>query len=160
MARRTYRQAIEEHPDRLIMLCGNNGQKCSCSRLANPSPTRLDGKPGDISLSFLMTPPQFWGVFLPAPDAQDTSVMEAANRYTVDLFQVGGGVARVFEGGDRLEIALAIYQSALVKHPDKLVVLCDQSHVLARSDQRPSVPDGITLLKRGVSLSAGRSDAL
>ena len=82
--------------------------------------------------------------------------MVAANRYTVDLFEVGGGVARVFEGGDRLEIALAIYQSALVKHPDKLVMLCDQSHVLARSDQRPSVPDGITLLKRGVSLSAGR----
>ena len=104
--------------------------------------------------------PQFWGVFLPAPDAQDTSAMVAANRYTVDLFEVGGGVARVFEGGDRLEIALAIYQSALVKHPDKLVMLCDQSHVLARSDQRPSVPDGITLLKRGVSLSAGRSDAL
>ena len=61
--------------------------------------------------------PQFWGVFLPAPDAQDTSAMVAANRYTVDLFEVGGGVARVFEGGDRLEIALAIYQSALVKHP-------------------------------------------
>ena len=98
--------------------------------------------------------PQFWGVFLPAPDAQDTSAMVAANRYTVDLFEVGGGVARVFEGGDRLEIALAIYQSTLVKHPDKLVMLCDQSLVLARSDQRPGVPDGITLLKRGVSLSA------
>ena len=64
--------------------------------------------------------PQFWGAFLPAPDAQDTSAMVAANRYTVDLFEVGGGVARVFEGGDRLEIALASYQSALVKHPDEL----------------------------------------
>ena len=101
-----------------------------------------------------MTPPQFWGVFLPAPDAQDTSAMGAANRYTVDLFEVGGGVARVFEGGDRLEIALAIYQSALVKHPDKLVVLCHQSHVVARSNQRPSVPDGITLLERGVLVNA------
>jgi hypothetical protein len=58
--------------------------------------------------------------------------MVAANRYTVDLFEVGGGVARVFEGGDRLEIALAIYQSALVKHPDKLVMLCDQSRAGAK----------------------------
>jgi hypothetical protein len=78
----------------------------------------------------------------------------------VDLFEVGGGVARVFEGGDRLEIALASYQSALVKHPDKLIMLCDQSHVLARSDQCPSVSRRYHLVEKGVSLSAGRSDAL
>jgi hypothetical protein len=65
--------------------------------------------------------------------------MGAANRYTVDLFEVGGGVARVFDSGDRLDIALAIYQSACLKHPDKLVMLCDQEQVLARSDRAGNI---------------------
>jgi hypothetical protein len=60
-----------------------------------------------------------------------------AGRYTIELFKPGGrgaGIEAVVDSDDLLNVARALYKSAVMKHPGKLVMLCEPA-VLARSDR-------------------------
>ena len=41
----------------------------------------------------------------------------------------------MIDSDDRLDMACEIYGREIMKHPGRLVMLCDRSHVLARSDR-------------------------
>ena len=59
-------------------------------------------------------------------------------KYTVELCRPGGedaGIERVFERQDDLAIARKLYAILANKYPDRLIMLCDRTRVLARSDQ-------------------------
>jgi hypothetical protein len=70
--------------------------------------------------------------------------MGTAGRYTIELFKPGGegkGVEAMLDSDDRLDhYARALYRRAVVKHPGRLVMLCDRAHVLARSDRPNTMP--------------------
>jgi hypothetical protein len=65
-------------------------------------------------------------------------MMGSLQRYTVWLFKNGGqsgGIERVIATDDELRLARRTYRQAIEEHPDRLIMLCDRSIVLARSDR-------------------------
>jgi hypothetical protein len=64
-------------------------------------------------------------------------------KYSIDLFRVGGegaGIEGVLACHDSLAVARSLYKAAVLKHPDRLVILCDRARVLARSDRPETMP--------------------
>ena len=65
-------------------------------------------------------------------------------KYTIELCRPGGegaGIERVFERQDDLTIARKLYRTIAKEHPDRVVMLCDRAHVLARSDRPDTMLD-------------------
>ena len=59
------------------------------------------------------------------------------------LFRDGGegsGIEVMIDSDDRLDAARWLYEREIMKHPGRLLMLCDRSHVLARSDRAETVP--------------------
>ena len=46
----------------------------------------------------------------------------------------------MLDSDDRLDHARALYRRAVIKHPGRLIMLCDRAHVLARSDRSDTMP--------------------
>ena len=64
--------------------------------------------------------------------------MGSAGKYTVKLFNRGGegsGLEAVLDSDDVLDQARALYRRMVMKHPGRLVMLCDRARVLERSDR-------------------------
>ena len=64
--------------------------------------------------------------------------MGLSGKFTIELFGPageGGGIEAVLDSDDLIDAAHALYQRAIMKHPGRLVMLCDRAHVLARSDR-------------------------
>jgi len=64
-------------------------------------------------------------------------------KYTIELFHDGGeraGIERILVQHYSLATSRALYKAAVKNNPDRLVVLCDRSHILARSDQPEITP--------------------
>jgi hypothetical protein len=54
------------------------------------------------------------------------------------LFRDGGegsGIEVMIDSDDRLEVTRWLYEREIMKRPGRLVMMCDRSHVLARSDR-------------------------
>jgi hypothetical protein len=66
--------------------------------------------------------------------------MGLAGRYRIELCSEGGGIEAVIDSDDRLDTARSLYWHAVMKHPNRLVMLCDRARVLARSDQHETMP--------------------
>ena len=69
--------------------------------------------------------------------------MGLAGKYTIELFKPGGegkGIEAVLDSDDRLDQARALYRRAIMKHPGRLVMLCDRARILARSDRPETMP--------------------
>jgi hypothetical protein len=69
--------------------------------------------------------------------------VEAEGKYSIELFRDGGegaGIEVVLVRHDSLAAARALYKSAILNHPDRLVMLCDRARVLARSDRPETMP--------------------
>jgi hypothetical protein len=69
--------------------------------------------------------------------------MGLSGRYTIELFKPGGvgaGLECVLDSDDRLDAARALYWRTVMKHPGRLVMLCDRARVLARSDRPNMMP--------------------
>jgi hypothetical protein len=65
-------------------------------------------------------------------------LMGDLKRYTVWLFKRCGesaGIERVIFTDDKLAGARRAYREAIEEQPDRLIMLCDRSTVLARSDR-------------------------
>jgi hypothetical protein len=59
-------------------------------------------------------------------------------KYTIELFRNGGeqaGIERVLVQHHNLATSRALYKAAVKNNPERLVILCDRSRILARSDQ-------------------------
>ena len=68
--------------------------------------------------------------------------MGTRGRYSITLFREGGegsGIEAMIDSDDRLDMACEIYGREITKHPGRLVMLCDRSHVLARSDRPKTI---------------------
>jgi hypothetical protein len=66
-----------------------------------------------------------------------------AGRYTIELFKPGGqgaGIEAVIDRDDLLNFARALYERAVMKHPGRLVMLCERARVIARSDRPDMMP--------------------
>jgi hypothetical protein len=64
-------------------------------------------------------------------------------RYSIELYREGGegaGVERVLVQHHSLAISRALYQAAVENNPERLVILCDSSRILARSDRAETTP--------------------
>jgi len=58
------------------------------------------------------------------------------SRYTIELFRPGGaGVEAIIDRDDLFNFARALYHRAVMKHPGRLVMLCERARILARSDR-------------------------
>jgi hypothetical protein len=54
------------------------------------------------------------------------------------LFRDGGegsGIEIMVDSDDRLDVARWLYEREIIKHPGRLVMLCDRSHVVTRNDR-------------------------
>jgi hypothetical protein len=63
--------------------------------------------------------------------------------YTIELFSDGGegaGIERILVQHHSLAISCALYKAAIKNNPERLVILCDRSRVLARSDHPETTP--------------------
>ncbi len=59
-------------------------------------------------------------------------------KYSIELFREGGehaGAERVLVQHHNLAISRALYRAAVKNNPERLVILCEGSRILARSDQ-------------------------
>jgi hypothetical protein len=62
-------------------------------------------------------------------------------RYSIELFKPGGdGIEAVLDRHADLKTALSIYRDRAAQHPGRLIMLCDQAQVLARSDRPDAKP--------------------
>ena len=52
----------------------------------------------------------------------------------------GEGIVAVVDSDDRFDVARALYRHTIMNHPNRLVMLCDRAHVIARSDQPETMP--------------------
>jgi hypothetical protein len=71
-------------------------------------------------------------------------------KYTIKLFRDGGeraGIERVLVQHHSLATSRALYKAAERNNPDRLVILCDRSRVLARSDQPETTPAAARAVK-------------
>jgi hypothetical protein len=79
-------------------------------------------------------------------------------KYSIELFRGGGehaGMERVLVQHHNLAISRALYQAAVKSNPERLVILRDDSRILARSDQ----PEAASATHSGQVSEAGRSRA-
>jgi hypothetical protein len=66
------------------------------------------------------------------------AIMGGLKRYTIWLFNRCGesaGIESVIFTDDQLRVARRTYRQAIEEKPDRLIMLCDRSTVLARSDR-------------------------
>jgi hypothetical protein len=64
-------------------------------------------------------------------------------KYSIELFKPGGEGAGIEEILDRhvdLKVARSIYRVSVEKYPRRLIMLCDGTQVLARSDRPETTP--------------------
>jgi hypothetical protein len=64
-------------------------------------------------------------------------------KYSIELFKTGGEGAGIEEILDRhadLKTARSIYRTCVERYPGLLIMLCDGTRVLARSDRPDTVP--------------------
>ncbi len=54
--------------------------------------------------------------------------------------EAGAGIDAELADDDRLTVARTLYKLMVAQHPERLVVLCDQGWVLARSDRPETMP--------------------
>jgi len=68
--------------------------------------------------------------------------LETEGKYSVELFKEGGEGAQeeIIDRHDNLIVARAIYRGRVSQNPGRLVMLCDQARVLARSDRPETMP--------------------
>jgi hypothetical protein len=69
--------------------------------------------------------------------------MGTRGRYSIVLFREGGeggGVESVLDSDDLIDAAWGLYDRAIMKHPGRLVMLCDRAYILARSDRPETMP--------------------
>ena len=73
----------------------------------------------------------------------DTITHMGMGRYSIVLFRDGGegsGIEAVLDSDNHRDAARSLYRQAVVQHPNRLVMLCDRAHVLARSDRSKKTP--------------------
>jgi hypothetical protein len=66
-----------------------------------------------------------------------------AGKYSIELFRIGGegaGLEEVLARNDNLATARAIYRSNVLFRLGRLIMLCDEARVLARSDRPETMP--------------------
>jgi hypothetical protein len=81
--------------------------------------------------------------FALSPRNRHNRVMGTRGRYSIMLFRgrgEGTGIEVMIDSDDRLDVARAIYEREIIKHPERLVMLCDRARVLARSDRPETMP--------------------
>jgi len=64
-------------------------------------------------------------------------------KYSIELFKWGGEGAGIEEILDRhadLKTARSIYRTCIEQYPSRLIMLCDGTRVLARSDRPETMP--------------------
>ena len=64
-------------------------------------------------------------------------------KYSIELFKLGGEGAGIEEILDRhadFKTARSIYRTSVEQYPGRLVMLCDGTRLLARSDRPETVP--------------------
>jgi hypothetical protein len=66
--------------------------------------------------------------------------MGLVGRYRIELCGEGGGIGTVIDSGDSLDTARSLYSHTVMNHPNRLVMPCDPSRVLARSDHPETMP--------------------
>jgi len=66
--------------------------------------------------------------------------MGTRGRYSIILFRDGGAIEIMVDSDNRLDVARALYDREIIERPGRLVMLCDRSHVLARSDRPEALP--------------------
>ena len=62
-------------------------------------------------------------------------------KYSIELFRDGGegaGIESTLVRHDSLAVARALYKATVLNRPERLIMLCDRTRVLARSD-RPEI---------------------
>jgi hypothetical protein len=58
-------------------------------------------------------------------------------RYSIELYKHGaGGIEQVLARHANIKVARSIYQACVTQYPGRLIMLCDGTRVLARSDRR------------------------
>ena len=65
---------------------------------------------------------------------------KAKRKYSVELFNEGGGQEEIVDRHDNLTVARAIYRGRVAQYPGGLVMLSDRARVLARSDRPETMP--------------------
>jgi hypothetical protein len=85
----------------------------------------------------------------PLPAALNTSswnrigakcwAMGLAGRYRIEISSEG--IVAVVDSDNRLDVARSLYWHTVMNHPNRLVMLCDRAHVIARSDQPETMPN-------------------
>jgi hypothetical protein len=69
--------------------------------------------------------------------------VELEGKYSIELFQPdgsGAGVEEVSDRCDNLTVARAIYCGPVEQFADRLVMRCDRTRILARSDRPETMP--------------------
>ena len=64
-------------------------------------------------------------------------------KYSIELFKPGGegaGQEEIVDRHDNLTVARALYRGRVSQYPGRLVMLCDRTRVLARSDPPETMP--------------------
>jgi hypothetical protein len=62
-------------------------------------------------------------------------------RYSIELFKPGGeGIEEILDRHADLKAARSIYRKCVEKYPGRLIMLCDHTRVLARSDRPDAKP--------------------
>ena len=64
-------------------------------------------------------------------------------KYSIELFKPGGegaGIEEIFGRHADLKTALSIYRTCVEQYPGRLVMLCDGTRVMARSDRPETMP--------------------
>ena len=59
-------------------------------------------------------------------------------KYSIELFRPGGegaGIEEILARHADLKIARSIYRTCVAQYPGRLIILCDGTRVLARSDR-------------------------
>ena len=59
-------------------------------------------------------------------------------KYSIELFKPGGegtGIEEILDRHADLNTARSIYRTCIEQYPGRLIMLCDGTRVLARSDQ-------------------------
>ena len=57
-------------------------------------------------------------------------------RYSIELFKrEGEGIEQVIDRHADIKVARSIYQTSVKRYPGRLIMLCDGTRVIARSDR-------------------------
>jgi hypothetical protein len=64
-------------------------------------------------------------------------------KYSIELFKPGGegaGIEEILDQHADLKTARSIYRTCIEQYPGQLIMLCDGTRVLARSDRPETTP--------------------